>query len=283
MKGTLLVPSSLVCIRGKAQTNGAVFYGEKRDQEQSNATTATTDFNLCDPRAAELTFTAEDSMVRDPFSGEATITFIEWWRLGQANTRPNHTPASAETSAPRPAVRRPPTIPQPIPIEPGLQNPRIVAADPYTAEAFKSRTSLDCAPLSFQDIAQGALPPPFKREETEDANNVQEESPTPTVEEKRDTTNEQQEALLEMTICSFALHLIESPSELFALLWELSTKCRWLVVLAPHKKPEIKLGWGWVKWDVDSWSEAPISSNTGEYLQDRRQRFSSDMKERSGI
>jgi hypothetical protein len=63
-----------------------------------------------------------------------------------------------------------------------------------------------------------------------------------------------------MTVCSFALHLIESPSELFALLWELrcvahiistciqirrltntSTKCRWLVVLAPHKKPEVHI------------------------------------------
>lgn len=46
--------------------------------------------------------------------------------------------------------------------------------------------------------------------------------------------------LIEMVICSFALHLIESPSELFSLLWELSTKCRWLVVLAPHKKPEVR-------------------------------------------
>jgi len=58
-----------------------------------------------------------------------------------------------------------------------------------------------------------------------------------------------------MVICSFALHLVESPSELFALLQELSTKALWLVVLAPHKKPEIKEGWGWVKWDSESWSE----------------------------
>lgn len=42
-----------------------------------------------------------------------------------------------------------------------------------------------------------------------------------------------------MVICSFALHLIDNASELFALLWELSTKFRWLVVLAPHKKPEV--------------------------------------------
>lgn len=44
---------------------------------------------------------------------------------------------------------------------------------------------------------------------------------------------------IDMVICSFALHLIKSPSELFSVLWELSTKSRWLVVLAPHKKPEV--------------------------------------------
>jgi hypothetical protein len=42
-----------------------------------------------------------------------------------------------------------------------------------------------------------------------------------------------------MVVCSFALHLVETPSELFCLLWELSTKSRWLVLLAPHKKPEV--------------------------------------------
>lgn len=45
--------------------------------------------------------------------------------------------------------------------------------------------------------------------------------------------------LIDIVICSFALHLVGSPSELFALLWELSTKAVWLVVLSPHKKPEV--------------------------------------------
>jgi hypothetical protein len=44
---------------------------------------------------------------------------------------------------------------------------------------------------------------------------------------------------MEMVVCSFALHLVESSSELFSLLWELSTKSRWLIVIAPHKKPEV--------------------------------------------
>jgi hypothetical protein len=46
--------------------------------------------------------------------------------------------------------------------------------------------------------------------------------------------------IIEMVICSFALHLLEDSSGLFSLLWELSLKARWLVVLAPHKKPEVK-------------------------------------------
>lgn len=45
--------------------------------------------------------------------------------------------------------------------------------------------------------------------------------------------------MIEMVICSFALHLVENPSDLFSLLWQLSLKSRWLVVLTPHKKPEV--------------------------------------------
>jgi cell division inhibitor SulA len=46
---------------------------------------------------------------------------------------------------------------------------------------------------------------------------------------------------MEMVICSFALHLIENASELFALLWQLSMRTRWLVVIAPHKKPDVQV------------------------------------------
>lgn len=89
-----------------------------------------------------------------------------------------------------------------------------------------------------------------------------------------------------MVVCSFALHLVESSSELFALLRELSTKALWLVVLAPHKRPEvrtclfrspvgftictqIKEGWGWVKWDSESWSECSMHDRK-EFVQERR-------------
>jgi hypothetical protein len=48
-----------------------------------------------------------------------------------------------------------------------------------------------------------------------------------------------EEVAIEMIVCSFALHLVKTPSELFTLLWELSTKARWFILLAPHKKPEV--------------------------------------------
>lgn len=57
-----------------------------------------------------------------------------------------------------------------------------------------------------------------------------------------------------MTICSFALHLIRNPSQLFSLLYQLSLKSRWLIVIAPGKQPEIKEGWGWRQWDIGAWN-----------------------------
>ncbi|KAG6887252.1 hypothetical protein C0992_013152 [Termitomyces sp. T32_za158] len=59
------------------------------------------------------------------------------------------------------------------------------------------------------------------------------------------------------------------PSELFSLLWELSSKARWLVILAPHKKPEIKDGWGWSKWNVHAWESSRMVDNVPEILNDR--------------
>lgn len=28
------------------------------------------------------------------------------------------------------------------------------------------------------------------------------------------------------------------------------------MIIAPHKKPEIKDGWGWERWDLKSWTRA---------------------------
>lgn len=122
--------------------------------------------------------------------------------------------------------------------------------DKFTAEAFKARTSLNCHALSFEDIANGSLTTLLVEKATGLQGQASTDHPQPEDEEAR--------KIVEMTICSFALHLIESPSELFALLWQLRLVCwsvrginisnmkcslrtRWLIVLAPHKKPEVRL------------------------------------------
>ena len=75
--------------------------------------------------------------------------------------------------------------------------------------------------ISFKDVAEGCLPC------------------TVTDLSHQGGQADQEDMEIEMVVCSFALHLIESSSELFALLWQLSTRARWLVVIAPHKKPEV--------------------------------------------
>ncbi|KAI0699141.1 hypothetical protein BC835DRAFT_600194 [Cytidiella melzeri] len=187
-------------------------------------------------------------------SGEATLSLMDWWKTGRAlHTSLDET----ETCNADPRGKSNPFTPPPF--GPTLLRPTVYAADPYTAKAFQARTGLyNCSELSFKDIAEGSLPQlPISSVQPAEGTNA----PTP--------LSARLDQVIEMTICSFALHLIETPSELFALLWELSTKCRWLVVLAPHKKPEIKVGWGWLKWDVDAWTEVPMTESKGEILHAR--------------
>ncbi|KAI0061666.1 hypothetical protein BV25DRAFT_1992014 [Artomyces pyxidatus] len=195
-------------------------------------------------------------------SGEVTVALQEWWIRGL--TIPSTTIPSSSGSLPLPRRFAPPPVLSDF--GPDTPVPKIIATDPYTAEAFRGRVSLPCAALSFQDVASGLLPPssfrlPLRGKDSEVSSQDPPGSELDMVDDPIET--------IEMTVCSFALHLIETPSELFALLWELSTKCRWLVILAPHKKPEIKDGWGWAKWDVNNWSECRMSDNHGEYLFDR--------------
>jgi cell division inhibitor SulA len=85
--------------------------------------------------------------------------------------------------------------------------------------------------MSFKDISEGALPPLASGA-----------SSTPGSQESESLDDSRPpQLIIEMVICSFALHLVENSSQLFSLLWELSLKSRWLVVLAPHKKPEVSV------------------------------------------
>ncbi|EMD40000.1 hypothetical protein CERSUDRAFT_45715, partial [Gelatoporia subvermispora B] len=193
--------------------------------------------------------------------GEATLSILEWWKLGriaceqQQNMGDQPTTNQAGVILPR---RPSPRSTAPPPLESTVPQPVILAADPYTADAFNTRTGLQCAPLSFKEIAEGSLPalPP-------DLSGRVHHPPELAAHPGNDAP------LIDMIVCSFALHLVESPSELFALLWELSTKARWMVIIAPHKKPDIKDGWGWCKWDVDAWRESRMTDSHGEFLQER--------------
>lgn len=200
-------------------------------------------------------------------SGEVTLSFMEWWKLGRttydellAHSTPNPVEWTAQVVTPRKETVKPC---RPPPINSEHPRPIILAADPYTAEAYQSRTKLACATLSFRDIAEGRMPGKITEDVTTDL------SSDPNTQPDDALPPEDKNKCIDMVICSFALHLIETPSELFALLWELSTRCRWLIILAPHKRPEIKDGWGWCKWDVESWSECAMSETRGELLQER--------------
>ena len=87
---------------------------------------------------------------------------------------------------------------------------RIDGIDPFTAEAYLRRTGSKAEPLTFEDVAEGALA--GRR--------------------------------YSLIVCSFALHLCE-PSRLPVLAQQLSLVGDSLLVLTPHKRPVIKTQWGW--------------------------------------
>ncbi|EAL19142.1 hypothetical protein CNBH2410 [Cryptococcus deneoformans B-3501A] len=213
-------------------------------------------------------------------SGEGTLCLLEWARTGSTNASAEATSSASQPSlsvpdplallrstAPSTSARQafvPPNVRRPVvpPPKPtasakvsssgnqvfGSMIPArlpegfeidVIATDPYTSPAYTERTSRPCHSLSFTDLAQGLLPPTSAMT-----------SP------RSGDPNNSSEPIWDIIICSFALHLVTNPSELFALLFELSGKARWLIVVAPHKKPEIKETWGWARWDIASWTAA---------------------------
>ena len=84
----------------------------------------------------------------------------------------------------------------------------IEGLDPYTSLAYKVKTGKECLIYDFKDIVCGALK--NKRYDT--------------------------------IICSFAMHLCEE-SMLNCLLYQISLIADTLIILTPHKRPEIKCWW----------------------------------------
>lgn len=188
-----------------------------------------------------------------PSSGEATLAFVEWCTTGKQlfhESVTSHKPDQPLTPNPNTQLLRRKGIVTPWPLGPEFPRPHISAADPvgffialeyaliptrsippsqFTAEAYEERTSYPCAKLSFEAIAEGILP-------TISINIASGSLQDITVPELDETENQY---LIDTVVCSFALHLVESPSGLFSLLWQLSLRSRWLVILAPHKRPEV--------------------------------------------
>lgn len=85
----------------------------------------------------------------------------------------------------------------------GIEN--ISGCDPFTHALYEKQTGLPCARFSFEDIIKGA--------------DIGQHS---------------------LIICSFALHLCPAK-DLFPLTWALLSAAPTLVVITPHKRPELEL------------------------------------------
>jgi SAM-dependent methyltransferase len=86
----------------------------------------------------------------------------------------------------------------------------IAAVDPFTGAAYQARTGQPAEELTFEAIAAGAL------------------------EGRR----------YSLIVCSYALHLL-APSRLPRLAYQLSRVAPALLVLTPHKRPNLRPEWGW--------------------------------------
>lgn len=84
----------------------------------------------------------------------------------------------------------------------GCQN--ITGCDPFTFELFEKNTGCTCLRQSFMDVIKNGLP-----------------------------------ARYSVVISSFALHLCP-PKDLFSLSWQLFQAAPLLVVITPHKRPELE-------------------------------------------
>lgn len=90
-----------------------------------------------------------------------------------------------------------------------------IGIDPYTAPAYELRTNKSARKLSFEEIALNGLNDDSGKPESFD-----------------------------FIICSFAMHLCDR-SRLPVLCLRLAESSQNLVIITPHKRPEIEPAWGW--------------------------------------
>ena len=82
--------------------------------------------------------------------------------------------------------------------------------DPYTIKAFETRTNKKCRAFSFEDIVQGKI----------------------------------SDSKYSLVVCSYAMHLA-SEDILPILCVQLALISKQLIIITPHKRPEIQKDWGW--------------------------------------
>ena len=92
--------------------------------------------------------------------------------------------------------------------------PCIDGIDPYTYQAYLQRTGKHAEQYTFEQIAAGAL---LGRSYS-------------------------------LIVCSFALHLLEE-SRLPGLACQLKLISDTLIVITPHKRPQLRTAWGWAQVD----------------------------------
>ncbi|HEY9849863.1 MAG TPA: class I SAM-dependent methyltransferase [Leptolyngbyaceae cyanobacterium] len=86
--------------------------------------------------------------------------------------------------------------------------------DPYTYNAYLKRTGKSAETFTFEEIESGILSHRY----------------------------------YSLIVCSFALHLV-SESRLPLLAYQLSTIANSMVIITPHKRPQLKSEWGWLYQD----------------------------------
>lgn len=87
----------------------------------------------------------------------------------------------------------------------------IEGSDPFTYEAYEERMKVPAARYSFEDIENGIL----------------------------------SEKNFDIIIASYAMHLVD-PSRLYATCQQLAFISKYLIIIAPTKKPDIQSSMGWM-------------------------------------
>jgi hypothetical protein len=109
---------------------------------------------------------------------------------------------------------------------------QIKASDPYTYEAYEKRIAKPCEKWNFIEISQGQILADLSKSSLSKSLGS---TPSSVVQEKATKP-------FQCVICSFALHLC--PLDLLDhVLYQLSLCSDYLIILTPHKKPDIQDHW----------------------------------------